>query len=64
MARKLSMVGRCKTLLAGLALIYLSGCSLSDVRHNIVSGALGFVEDYTIGVLEAFFPPPGEVIEG
>lgn len=53
-----------KAVLSGAALTLLAGCGWADVRHNVISGALGFVEDYTGDLLAAWFPPPDEVVGG
>jgi len=47
----------------GLALIGQSlGCTLADIRHNLVSGSLSFVEDYATDFWDAVFPPPGDIL--
>lgn len=40
-----------------------AGCTVADIRQNVFSGALGFVEDYTAGLLAELFPSPEEIVQ-
>jgi hypothetical protein len=44
-------------------MLYLPACSLGDIGHSIMSGALSFVEGYTEDVLASLFPEPGQVVD-
>lgn len=50
--------------LAVLGATVLSSCNLADVRYNVVTGALSFVQAYTIDVFEALLPTADELIGG
>lgn len=39
----------------------LAGCTLADLRKNVIGGALGFIEDYTADLLAELIPPPGDL---
>lgn len=53
-------------LLTGMSsgLVYFPACSITDIGENIISGGLSFVEGYTEEILNSFFPPPGEIVDG
>lgn len=40
-----------------------AGCTVADIRQNVFSGALGFVEGYTEDFLATLFPTPEEILE-
>lgn len=39
-----------------------SGCTVGDLRHNVISGLMGFVEDYTVDLLGLLVPSPDDLI--
>ncbi len=45
-----------------LASTALAGCTLADLRQNVIGGALGFVKNYTADLLGELLPSPGELI--
>lgn len=53
-----------KIVLSAAALTFSAGCGWADIRLNVISGALGFVEGYTADLLAEWFPPPGEIVGG
>ena len=55
-------LSRGMTLAVGFGLLGLSSCTLADVRHNVISGALGFVEGYTEDLLAALITPPEDLV--
>lgn len=64
LGRRIRTSGIVKIALSVAALTFSAGCGWADVRLNVVSGALGFVEDYTADLLAAWFPPPDDLAGG
>jgi hypothetical protein len=40
----------------------VGGCSLADVRQNLIAGALSFVEGYAADFLAALVPPAEDIV--
>lgn len=49
------------TMIGGTA---FSGCSMGDLRLNVVAGVMGFVEDYTTDLLGVLVPAPSDLVGG
>jgi len=64
--KRFGMNGMRKLRLAGLLAVtggtlLGSGCSLRDVRNNVLAGTFDFVAAFTESAWEAVIPPPDEL---
>lgn len=53
-----------KTALVSLAagMAYVSICSLTDVRHNLIAGTQAFIKGYATDLWEVLVPPPADLV--